>query len=74
MNITPEIVGLTFSAAAEILLAVTVLTVHESLKKEHKFDKKVESEITFEHIVGTLAIFLMIGGYVLQAGFLNFLL
>lgn len=69
MNITTELVGLTFSTAGELLLAVTVLTVHHKLKKEHQIDRAVENEITFEQFVGILAIILIALGYLLQINF-----
>ena len=69
MNITTELVGLTFSTAGELLLAVTVLTVHHKMKKEHRIDAQVEEEISFEQWVGILAIILIAIGYILQVNF-----
>jgi len=69
MNISLELIGLTFSAAGEILLAITVLTVHHRLKKEHKIDKAVENEIGFEQFIGGLAILFLAIGYLLQVNF-----
>ena len=69
MNITTELIGLTFSTAGELLLAVTVLTVHHKVKKEHHIDAKVEKEISFEQWIGVLAIIFIILGYVLQFNF-----
>lgn len=73
-NITPELVGLTFSTAGEILLAVTVLTVHSKLSQEHKVDKFVINEITFERAIGLMAIVLIITGYLLQINFFIYFL
>ena len=69
--ITPELVGLTFSTAGELLLAVTVLTVHHKMKKEHKIDQFVINEITFEEVIGILAILMIVVGYMLQMRFFS---
>ena len=63
---TLEILGLSLSTAGEVIRAITILTVHHKVKKHHKIDKHVQTQIGREEFFGSLSIFLIIFGYLLQ--------
>ncbi|MEA3249496.1 MAG: hypothetical protein U9Q03_04000 [Patescibacteria group bacterium] len=50
----------------KVLISWTVLRVHYKLMKEHGVDAVVDKEIRTEEMLGVLAIFLMVGAYVLK--------
>lgn len=61
-----EILALTFEFSGKILIAITVLLVHDKMRREHKIDKRVLKSIQREEVLGVLGIFLMILGYLMQ--------
>jgi len=56
----------TFDFAGKILIIVMALLVHKRVKIEHRIDKKVLREMKLEQGIGTLAIILLVLGYVLH--------
>ena len=66
MVVSTAQLGLALSTIGELILAITVLTVHYKVKKEHKIDQYVINEITHEEIAGVISISLIIIGFVLQ--------
>ena len=63
---TIELIGDTLIIMGEILLAYTVISVHASMQKEHKFDKAVFNEIHREQIIGLISIILLATGFVIR--------
>jgi len=61
-----EIIGFTLQTLGEVLVALTVLFVHQRVIKEHKIDEKVFLDIKKERVIGTLGIIFIITGYFLQ--------
>jgi len=63
-------IGFTLTTLGEILIAITVLSVHGRVAKEHKIDSKVFLEIKKEKTIGVVGILLLILGFILQLPFL----
>ena len=61
-----EFWAFTFDVIGKIMVAYTALLVHMRVRKEHKIDKKVFSEMKREHKIGILGIILIIIGYLLH--------
>jgi hypothetical protein len=58
--------GYTLDVIGKILIAFTVVAVHERVRKEHKIDARVFQAMKRERKVAIWGIFLMAIGYVLQ--------
>jgi hypothetical protein len=61
-----HIVGLTLDMVGTVLIAYTALRVHHRVRKEHRIDEQVFSEMRLEMILGVLGVCLIISGYLLQ--------
>lgn len=61
-----EIIGDTLDVIGKILIALTVIAVHETVIREHKIDKKVSSSVRKEHVFVILGTVCIIAGYILR--------
>ena len=61
-----EFWALTFDVLGKLLLVVMAILVHRRIEKEGKIDKRVLKEMDAERLVGGLAIFLILLGYILH--------
>lgn len=58
--------GTTIQTLGEVMIALTVLSVHFRMWQEHRIDSAVFQEMKKERIVGILAVAFIIIGYLLQ--------
>ncbi|PIR93589.1 hypothetical protein COT97_05885 [Candidatus Falkowbacteria bacterium CG10_big_fil_rev_8_21_14_0_10_39_11] len=58
--------GFILHTMGEIIVALTVLSVHHRVKHEQKIDKKVFQSMRTEESFGILAIIFIVSGFVLQ--------
>lgn len=61
-----ELIGDTLDVIGKILLALTVIAVHETVIREHKIDNKVSKTVRKEHIFVFLGLVCIITGYALR--------
>ncbi|HCC23025.1 TPA: hypothetical protein DF272_02490 [Candidatus Falkowbacteria bacterium] len=59
-------IGFTLQTLGEVIIALTVLSVHRRLRHERKIDKKVSESVETEQIFGVMSIILIIVGFILQ--------
>ncbi|MBM3205168.1 hypothetical protein FJZ48_04320 [Candidatus Uhrbacteria bacterium] len=59
-------IGFVLQTLGELLIAITVLRVHSRMKKEHKIDGVVLSELKEEQRLGHFGIALLAIGFLLQ--------
>ncbi len=62
----PNFIYLTFELVGTTLIGVSVLMVHERMKREHKIDEVVIEEINKERLVTIIGMALIIIGYIVQ--------
>jgi len=60
------ITGITLDVIGTVLIAYTVLRVHNRVRKEHHIDSRVLKEMKMERAVGIIGVGLIIAGYVFQ--------
>ncbi|MBI2004623.1 hypothetical protein HYS79_00490 [Patescibacteria group bacterium] len=60
------IIGITLDVIGTVLIAYTVLQVHDRARKEHAIDSRVVKEMGTERIMGIAGIMLIIVGYIFQ--------
>jgi hypothetical protein len=65
MNILDNI-GLMFQVIGEIFIALSVIRVHDRVRKEHHIDKKVEREMLRERHLALFGILFVVLGFLLQ--------
>ncbi|MBU1167153.1 hypothetical protein KKC60_01960 [Patescibacteria group bacterium] len=65
-------IGYTVGVIGEVLIAYTVLKVHDRFLQEHMVDRKVLKEMKKEQIVAFIALAMIIAGYVLKVVSLEF--
>jgi len=56
-------IGLTLSVIGEILLAISLIAVHNKVMKERKIDRKVVTEFKMERHLAVLAMLFIVAGY-----------
>jgi len=59
-----QYIGYTLQTIGEILIAFTVLKVHQRMLKEHRIDESVFKIIKMEQLVGVFGIIFIVLGYV----------
>jgi len=64
MNLS--IIGATFTALGEIIIAYTVISVHHRVMKEHKIDSQVFKTMHKEQKIALLGISLIVIGYIIN--------
>ena len=64
-----EVVGNTIKTLGELMIAYTVIMVHQRVWKEHKMDKAVFNEMRKERKVGIVGMILIIIGFLLELSF-----
>ena len=62
MNLS--LLGLTFTALGEIIVAYTVISVHHRVMKEHKIDASVFKTMKKEQKIAFIGIIFIIIGYI----------
>lgn len=60
------IVALTLEMLGTVLIAYTVLRVHDRVRREREIDSPVLAEMQRERSLVVLGIFLILAGYILQ--------
>lgn len=61
-----EFIGETCDVLGKVLIALTAITVHDTIQREHHIDAAVGKSIRKEHVFGFLGIFLIVLGYLLR--------
>ena len=64
-----EVIGNTVKTLGELMIAYTVIAVHQRVWKEHKIDKAVFTEMERERKVGIIGMVLIIVGFFLELGY-----
>jgi UPF0716 family protein affecting phage T7 exclusion len=64
--VTILITGITLDAIGAILVAYTVIRVHDRVRKEHHIDSRVLGEMKQERVIVIAGIAFIIIGYILQ--------
>jgi len=59
-------IGLTLGVIGKVLVAISVVRVHQVMGREHKIDRAVMQIFHWEKIVVLIGIVLIIAGYVLE--------
>lgn len=62
----PELISSTFLVIGEILIAFTVIKVHQRFLKERRVDAKVFREMRKEQFVAALGIVFLIASFILK--------
>jgi len=60
------ILGLTIKTAGEIIIGLSVVSVHMRIMKEHKLDRKVYRSIRNEKFWGLVGVILILAGFLLE--------
>ena len=63
------LVGNTIKTLGELMVAFTVIAVHQRVWKEHKIDEAVFSEMERERKVGIFGMVLIVIGYFLEIAY-----
>ncbi len=62
-----EFVGHSLQTTGEVIIGITVIMVHQRVRKEHKIDPVVYKEMYREQVIGVLGIIFIVIGYLLQS-------
>ena len=62
-----NLLGLTFTALGEIIVAYTIISVHHRVMKEHKIDANVFKTMKKEQKIALVGILFIIVGYIINA-------
>ena len=60
-------IGLTLSFVGKVLVILTVLHMHHTLIREHRFDKKVYLSYQQERILTWFGLLLIVAGFIIEA-------
>ncbi len=63
---TLELLGATIQMIGEVMVAMTVITVHRRVMHDKKVDKAVLKEMSKEQWLGIFGVLCIVGGYILQ--------
>ena len=61
-----EFVGEVLDVLGKIMIAMTVLAVHNTMMKEHRIDEQVNKTIRKEHLYAFIGIALLVSGFTLR--------
>jgi hypothetical protein len=60
------VLGLTIKTLGEVIIGLSVVSVHMRIMEEHKLDKRVYRSIRNEKFWGTIGVILIITGFSLE--------
>lgn len=63
-----ELLGATLRTTGEVLIAFSVLRVHQRMLNEHRLDGAVMRVIRKEQLLGIFGMFFIVAGFLLETG------